>query len=924
MKKTYLCKKYILEPMITYYSKSNHVKKIITVFVLVISLSQSSLSQKISIEGIIRDSKDNSTLIGANIIEQGTANSTISDINGKFSIILESDTSTLNISYLGYNSKIVKVNSNRYIEITLERNIFDLPIITISAQMGMDRKTPIAISTVKSDQIEEKLGTQEFPEILKITPGVHANKQGGGWGDSEIWMRGFDNTNIAVMINGIPVNEAEDGDLYWSNWAGLSDIAMAIQTQRGIGSGMLSNPSIGGTINIITKGFEPQKGSSAEYAVGADGYNKVLFSTSSGLMDNGWCFNILGSKTWGNGYIQGGDFESYTYYINMSKSINENLLLNINFFGCSQEHYQRSAALSIAEWKRVKFLYSGNSHWTRYNPDYGFDNLGQRKSTAYNTYNKPILTINHTWQINDNSTLSTTAYASWGKGYGYSGNVNSTTYNWTAWQPVTNGLLNPNFITNQGTFDYGMIYDINTEAQYGSELVMAQNIGDKNTNGLISTFNTNLSEYLDLYVGIDYRYFKGIHTNKIIDLYGGDYYIDPNRRNVLIENNYIASSEEWVNEKLGIGDIVFRDYDSYVMQEGIFTQLEYSKDKITAFVSGNINYNHYWRYDRFYYAEQNAQSDTQNFWGGNIKSGINYNINKRNNIFFNAGYISRAPMFKGGVFMSANNSNAINKDAKNQKAASAEIGYGFKNKYLAININSYFTEWIDKTMTKTGRLANGEYYYMNMLGVNARHIGVELDIKSKPCNWLELSTMLSLGDWKWNSSDVKGWAYDVYGNAITPEGEITTPGADNHAYAIIDTKGINVGGSAQTTASFDICFIPFDNLRIGMNYILYDRNYAYYSFSGGNLSLGEEMKLSQPWEIPTQGYLDLRMAYNFNVGKTNMTLIATINNVLNSYNIEKAWNPTNVGPENIEVNPDDVQVFYSFGRIWSIKLKIEL
>lgn len=891
---------------------------------LLITLSQVGLSQKISIEGIIRDSKDNSTLIGANIREQGKANATITDINGKFSIMLESDTSTLNISYIGYTSKTMKVNGKRYIEVMLERNTLNLPIITISAQMGVDRKTPIAITTVKSDQIEEKLGTQEFPEILKGTPGVHANKQGGGWGDSEIWMRGFDNTNIAVMINGIPVNEAEDGDLYWSNWTGLSEIAMAMQTQRGIGSGMVSNPSVGGTINIITKGSESKKGSLAEYMVGADGYNKILFSTSSGLMKNGWSFNIQGSKTWGNGYIQGGDFESYSYYVNVSKVINDNQNLNINFFGSPQKHYQRSSALSIAEWERVKFLYSGNLHWTRYNPDYGFDNLGQRKSTAYNEYHKPMLTINHTWQITDKSMLSTSAYASRGKGYGYSGNVNSTNYNYTAWQPVTNGLLNPTFITDQGTFDYGMIYDINAEAENGSELVMTQSIGNKDSYGFISTFNTNFLDCLDLYVGIDFRYFKGIHTNKIIDLYGGEYYIDPNRRNVLSENNEIATSNKWINEKLGVGDIVFRDYDSHVMQEGIFAQLEYSKDKITTFVSGTLNYNNYWRYDRFYYDKQNARSETQNFWGGNVKSGINYNIDKRNNIFFNAGYISRAPMFKGGVFMSANNSNAINKNAKNQKAASAELGYGFRNKYFIINVNSYFIEWIDKTMTQSGRLSNGEYYYMNMQGVNARHIGLELDIKSKPSHWLEVGAMLSVGDWKWNSSDVKGWAYDVYGNALTPEGEITTPGANNHAYAIINTKGINVGGSAQTTACFDVCFIPFDNVRIGMDYILYDRNYAYYSFSGGNLSLGEEMKLSQPWKIPTYGYLDFRMSYNFKIGKTNMTLYATINNVLNSYNIEKAWNPTNVATEIIEVNPDDVQVFYSFGRIWSIKLKIEL
>ena len=916
--------KIYLSIMIINYFKSTYGKQIVVSLILLIAFSENVMSQKNGIEGVIRDAEDNSTLIGATIREHGTSNATTTDIDGKFSMALKSDTSTLIISYVGYTTKLINIDGKKHIEITLEKNALNLPSITISGQMGIDRKTPIAITTVNSNQIEEKLGTQEFPEILRGTPGVHANKQEGGWGDSEIWMRGFDNTNIAVMINGIPVNEAEDGDLYWSNWAGLSDIAIAIQTQRGIGSGMLSNPSIGGTINIITKGYESQKRTSAEYMVGADGYNKILFSTSSGLMENGWSLNILGSKTWGKGYIQGGDFESYTYYVNVSKSINDNQSLNINFFGSPQKHYSRPSALSIAEWERVKHLYNGDMHWTRYNPDYGFDNLGQRKTTKYNEYHKPILTINHTWQIDEKSMISTSVYASWGRGHGYSGNVNSSTYNWTAWQPVINGILNENFITDHGTFDYAKVYDINATATNGSALVMAQSIGDKDNYGFISTFNTNFLNCLDLYVGIDFRYFKGIHTNKIIDLYGGNYYIDPNRSNVLAENNEAATSEEWANEKLGVGDIVFRDYDSHVMQEGVFAQLEYTKNKITAFASGTLNYNNYWRYDRFYYDKQNARSETQNFWGGNAKSGINYNINKKSNIFFNAGYISRAPMFKGGVFMSANNSNAINKDAKNQKAASAELGYGFRNKYFTINVNSYFIEWIDKTMTKSGRLSNGEYYYMNMLGVNARHVGIELDIKSKPCRRMELGAMLSIGDWKWDSGNVKGWAYDVYGNAITPEGEITTPGADNHAYAIIDTKGINVGGSAQTTASFDICFIPFDNLRIGMNYILYDRNYAYYSFSGGNLSLGKEMKLSQPWEIPTQGYLDLRMAYNFNVGKTNMTLIATINNVLNSYNIEKAWNPTNVGPENIEVNPDDVQVFYSFGRVWSLKLKIDL
>ena len=254
--------------MIINYFKSTYGKQIVVSLILLIAFSENVMSQKNGIEGVIRDAEDNSTLIGATIREHGTSNATTTDIDGKFSMALKSETSTLIISYVGYTTKLINIDGKKHIEITLEKNALNLPSITISGQMGIDRKTPIAITTVNSNQIEEKLGTQEFPEILRGTPGVHANKQEGGWGDSEIWMRGFDNTNIAVMINGIPVNEAEDGDLYWSNWAGLSDIAIAIQTQRGIGSGMLSNPSIGGTINIITKGYESQKRTSAEYMVG--------------------------------------------------------------------------------------------------------------------------------------------------------------------------------------------------------------------------------------------------------------------------------------------------------------------------------------------------------------------------------------------------------------------------------------------------------------------------------------------------------------------------------------------------------------------------------------------------------------------------------------------------------------------------------
>lgn len=115
--------------------------------------------------------------------------------------------------------------------------------------IAKDRKTPVAASTIKAAQIIERLGNQEITEILNTTPSVYATKSGGGFGDGSITMRGFESRNIAVMVNGMPVNDMEGGTVYFSNWTGLQDVTSTIQTQRGLGSSKLAIASVGGTIN---------------------------------------------------------------------------------------------------------------------------------------------------------------------------------------------------------------------------------------------------------------------------------------------------------------------------------------------------------------------------------------------------------------------------------------------------------------------------------------------------------------------------------------------------------------------------------------------------------------------------------------------------------------------------------------------------
>ena len=87
------------------------------------------------------------------------------------------------------------------------QNLEEIVLTSGVIDLAEERATPIAVSTISAKEILLKVGNQEFPEIMNNTPGVYATKQGGGYGDSRISLRGFDQTNTSFLINGQPVND---------------------------------------------------------------------------------------------------------------------------------------------------------------------------------------------------------------------------------------------------------------------------------------------------------------------------------------------------------------------------------------------------------------------------------------------------------------------------------------------------------------------------------------------------------------------------------------------------------------------------------------------------------------------------------------------------------------------------------------------
>lgn len=892
--------------------------------VAVLSICSAAAFAQTTVKGQLVDSETGEPLVGAAVMVEGTSQGTVTDIDGYFKQGVAQG-GTLVFKYVGFKDlkkKITQKGASVDLGvIKMDPDAVMLADVTITSSVAVARKTPVAVSTVDPVFIEDRLGSQEFPEILKSTPGIYTTKDGGGYGDAKTTVRGFKSENVAMMVNGVPMNGMENNKVYWSNWSGLSDVTRSMQVQRGLGASKVSSPAVGGSINIITKSTEAQKGGFVSYGMGNDGYNKILFGVSSGLSKDGWAFTLLGGKTWGDGYVQGTEFEGYTWFASIAKRFNENHQLTLTAFGSPQWHNQRNNqnGLSIKEWQRVK-KYMGDDSPYKYNPTFGYDKNGQVRNSSRNEYHKPQISLNHLWQIDQKSSLSTALYVSIGRGNGYSGTGDKT--NRSGWYGATNGLVNNTYRNADGTFAYDQVQDLNEQSTTGSKMIMAKSMNNHMWYGLLSTYTTKFGEYFDFYGGIDLRYYKGLHQNIITDLYNGAYFVDPNRSDIKADNNPLANDPNYVNQKLGVGDVIYRDYDGFVMSEGVFAQLEYNRDKLSAFVSGGASNTGYWRYDRLYYSKDKAKSDTKNYLGGNIKGGVNYNLTENHNVFVNAGFISRAPMFDTS-FINSQNSHARNGDAKNEKIMSFEAGYGYRSRFFTANLNAYYTRWIDKALYdsdtmeyKVDDVNVTDRYTLNMTGANADHWGIELDFIAKPFKWIDVTGMFSWGDWRWNGT-ATGYYFNSAGQIMTDfKGGIVEDMANAGDYrANIKMDNVHVGGSAQTTAALGVNVRPLKDLRISLDWNFFARNYADYDIDTSNTGLGKEIVIGNPWEIPSYSTFDLSAGYSFDFGKVRATLSGNINNLFNQEYIADARDGANHDWESA------TRVFYGFGRTYNVRLK---
>ena len=722
-------------------------------------------------------------------------------------------------------------------------------VLTGVADIAKERKTPVAVSTIKEAQIIQKLGNQEFPEILATTPSVYATKGGGGFGDGRINIRGFANENIAVMINGVPVNDMEGGTVYWSNWAGLSDVTSAMQVQRGLGASKLAIASVGGTINVVTRAADKKREGNVTLGLGNDGYLKTLFSYNTGLSSKGWATSFLMSRTAGSMYFDGSSFEGYNYYFAVGYKPSNKHEFQFTFTGAPQWHNQNFANTIATD---IKYGTNGEPN-RKYNSNWGYLN-GEEFSQTRNHYSKPVMSVNWDWKLSEKSKLSTVLYASWGRGGGTGalGSINGKSINSLA--KTADGLIRFDDIVawNKGgtgapVSDFGAANAFPSGARINNSsngITMRSNINSHDWYGILSNFNHKVNSNLNYSLGIDARYYYGYHPGVVTNLLGADGYLEKGDKNqpsgYLVNTVYSPSpsANPFVKAVKSQSDIVNRNYNGEVRWIGAFGQLEYSTEKLSAFFQGSLSDQGYQRIDNWIIdgvtKQPNATTGNivyrktgfKNLVGYNAKGGINYNIDDHSNVFGNIGYYEKQP-FLYNVY--PNNQQVVNPALTNEKIFGTEIGYGFKSSKLRANVNLYRTSWKDRFVRLTGLTVTNEAgatvtnAYANMEGVEQLHMGVEFDASYEINQYVSVTGMFSAGNWKYHGN-ANGQIYDENNNPVDVQGT----GANTKTLAI---DGVKVSDAAQTTAALGLTVKPVKALSVFGTWRYAGNLYSVFNFT---------------------------------------------------------------------------------------------
>jgi hypothetical protein len=928
-------------------------------FYLTVFLSLAALqinAQVRIIRGTVLDGSRKEALPGAEA-ELLTGERAFSNADGTFELrtTLTSGRVLLTIQRASYSTFETLVDLSAEQEIQL--GIIELFLREESDQFGAEDIIPV-IDLSMTDGV----GGQNISGVLTASRDVFVNTAAFIFGPARFRIRGYDSGQTSLLMNGIPVNDPENNQVYWSNWSGLNDVMRFRDNSIGLAPVNYTFGGVGGASGFDTRAHLQRRQLRFTYSSSNRSYrNRIMGTYTSGPLKGGWAVSASASRRWAEeGYIPGTFYDAWGYFLSVDKRFNDKHALNFTGFGAPSKRGRSTAS--------VEELYDlADDRY--YNPNWGFQDGRKRNARVANVH-QPMGILRHDWQLSEKTSLMTAAAYRFGRNGStaldwydtrdprpdYYRNLPSFTFD--RQREALEELMRSSEAARQIDWDY--MYEVNRNniqtirdadgipgndvtglrAQY---VVEDRRFDDQRF--IVNTIlESVLSDHLTIHGGANYTWHKSHNFRVLDDLLGADFYLDIDRfaefdstGNIPFIQNDINTPNRLVRE----GDIFGHNYETHVRQASSWLQASFSYPRLDFFLAGNLGNTTFWRFGNVAngkFPDNSAgESERAQFLEYGAKAGFTYKIDGRNYLLLNGGYMTQAP-FARDAFISPRTRNDLAENLDTRKILSVEGGYLLRAPYAKARAIGYYTAFRDILWNRSFFLDNaivtddgvrGGFINYLMPDVNTQHLGVELAAEVSLTSALRVNAVAAIGQYTYTNRPTVTSYLDNVAQRLESETvyikNFYVPGTPQTAYSL----GLSYNSPKYWFANlnfnyYDNIWIDFNPSRRTLDAISYSAEPQYLEdvVTPGSPLWNE---IIQQTKAPAAFTVDFFGGKSFKFGDTFLYLNVGVSNILDNRNfITGGYEQLRFDFQTKDVDRFPNRYFYAFGRNFFINLAVKI
>ncbi len=706
-----------------------------------IGLLTSLRAQDSGISGVLLNAASDEPVKGALISVAGGSNSVNTAEDGSFTLDLSCE-GTVEIVILWNRSQ-----DRRIISCALS----DLGEIYIAPVDDLDDQ----ILSINMDQNDvDEIDQGNISSLLNSSNDIFASTAAFTFGPARFRIRGYDSDQTEMFLNGMPTNELDNGRVIWGQWGGLNDVMRLRTANQGL---LVSDMAIGGPGGVISLDLRASsQRKQTRFTLSATNRNyrwRQMVTHSSGLKENGWAYTISGSRRYAaEGYVPGTWYDAFSYFVSVDKKFNDSHLLNAVFLGAPNRRGRQGPA------QQELFDLAGTNY---YNPWWGYQN-GEKRNSRVGNYHQPIAMLRHDWTPSGKMSLTSTVSYQFGRS-------GSTALDWFNAQdprpdyyrrlpsfiedPVVAGRVEDVLRNDESArqIQWDALYEANLSspdvfrnvdgiegndiAGNRSQYIISDRRFDSKEFNFNSVLNYALSDNISLQGGIQYRSLETDVYNAVVDLLGGDFYVDLDRFALTDFPDKPEAAQNDLNRPNRVvreGDRYGHDYLQVVNRSRVWAQLQWASRKLDIYAGASASQDQFWRDSKvrkgLFPDNSFGQSEKYSFTNYNLKAGATYKIDGRN--YIHAGVYSgtRAPSIRD-AFVSPRTRNSVVDGLVNETVRGGEISYNLKAPKLKIKALAYYTEVLDQIETRSFYHDDlRTFVNFSISDLDTRHQGIEFGV----------------------------------------------------------------------------------------------------------------------------------------------------------------------------------------------------